>query len=100
MAELDTNAALQKDGVQSAAQEQDNGYVHLLIALLIFGGAFVAVFAEGFGTMYAQNMGVNGTGSPDTAHEAAAAFRTLGVLAFLGGLTERVILVIRSKQSK
>ncbi len=99
MAELDTNAELQKDGAQAAAQTQQFIPDEWLVTALIFGGALVAVFAGGFGTMYAQSVGMNGGWSPDTAHEAATTFRTLGVLAFIGGLTERVILVIRHSRT-
>jgi hypothetical protein len=106
MAELETNAELQKDEAQFAEEEHRRMIASLIVGGLIAGGIFLVIFAEGFGRSFAQFAASapggsysSGSYSLDEAQAAANTYRILGVMSFLGGLAERIVLVIKSKQS-
>ena len=83
--------------VELTAEESRRAAANLAVALLFVTGLLLVLCAEWLGRLWVQHCGPSGgcTWYSEEAHAAASTFRSLGVMVFIVGVAERVILVVR-----
>jgi hypothetical protein len=95
-----TESELQIDWDQFAAQENQRIIMNWIVGSLLVVGILLVLFAEALGTLSAENWKPSAPWYPEEAHAAANTFRAVGLMLFLGGIAERIVLVVRSQQQQ
>ena len=88
---------LDTDWRQYSAAEQKRVIMNLIVGGLLAVGLLLIISAEALGTLCAQHWNPSAGWFPEDAHAAANTFRALGLIAFIGGVGERIILVIQGQ---
>ena len=96
MEDSDMKTDLHSDWEQYAEEGHRRAMLNWTVGGLLAAGLLLVLFAESFGKLSAQHWNPSAGWYPEEAHAAANTFRALGLMSFVGGIGERIILVIRS----
>lgn len=85
--------------VELTPEEKQRTAMNWTVTALIVGGILLVLCSEWLGEMWVQDCGSNGPCSwdPIEAHSVADTFRCLGLMVFIAGIAERVLLVVRGQ---
>src|SRR5438105_5013900 len=82
----------------SAVEQERSALWNVVVGVLLIIGFLLVIGAEALGKLSAQHWDSKAPWYPEEAHAAANTFRALGLMAFVAGLAERVILAVRGRQ--